>query len=76
MTAYIISCALAFGMAHAAGRTTTHLEAAVGHTVSLVTAATNRAATRRQQLDLQPPALRRVMAHSVLLTEIGSNPEE
>jgi hypothetical protein len=44
--------------------------------VSLVTPATNGAATRWQQLDLRPPALPRVLAHSVLLTEIGANPAE
>jgi hypothetical protein len=76
MTAYVISCALAYGMAHAAGRAATDRDAAVGHTVRLVTAATTGAAIRRPPLDLRPPALRRVTAHSVLLTEIGANPQE
>jgi hypothetical protein len=75
LRALIPSCALAFGMAHAADRTATHLDAAADNKVSLVTPATQSAAPQRK-LDLRPPELRRVMAHSVLLSEIESSTED
>ena len=72
LKALIPACALAFGIAHAADRTVTATDAAVGHKVDLVTPATH-AVTARRTLDLRTPELRHVMAHSVLLSEIGSS---